>query len=54
MGHDFGSGSFVEKTCSRCQQYSWDSVSGSYDNVCTVDGKKCDTNGRKYVDGKPQ
>lgn len=51
MGHDFGSGNFVERYCSRCDQASWDNLSGNYEKTCSSDGRRCDTNGRTFVDG---
>jgi len=44
----------VEKQCSRCHRWSWDSQTGSYNETCTRDGKPCDTNGGTWVDGLPQ
>jgi phage FluMu protein Com len=45
---------FVEKKCSRCHQFNWDSQSGSYNETCTVDGRPCDTNGTVYIDTEAQ
>lgn len=45
---------FYEKKCSRCNQFSWDSVTGSYKQKCPKDGKPCDTNGGTYKDGELQ
>lgn len=46
----------VEKCCSRCHQLNWDSDTGSYNETCNVDGKKCDNTGqvRKWGPGNVQ
>lgn len=50
---------FVEKKCSVCGKFSWDSDFGSYHERHDVKGKPgvsapCDTNGGTYVDGVRQ
>jgi hypothetical protein len=45
---------FIEKQCSRCHQWNWDSQTGCYRETCRTDGKPCDTNGATYVDGERQ
>lgn len=44
----------IEKTCSRCDRFSWDSESGTYREVCPVDNRLCDASGAVYHDGVRQ
>lgn len=48
----------VEKKCSYCGKFSWDSSSGLYNethvNKSTGKTENCDTNGAVYVDGELQ
>lgn len=39
-----------EKCCSRCGRINWDRQTGVYGEICTKDGKKCDTNGTQIDD----
>lgn len=43
----------IEKACSRCCTISWDSDSGTYNNICN-DNRLCDTSGAVYHDGVRQ
>ena len=46
-------GPIYEKQCSRCQRWSWDSKTGTYLEICAIDGQLCDTDGGTFLDGEP-
>lgn len=43
----------VEKKCSRCKKFNWDSLTGIYNETCK-DGEPCDADGAVYIEGELQ